>query len=146
MRREIAGLITAGLIICAAAPAAAQSSRPSSTKPSIGLFGIFDVSSIAATQSFDAVFGEHTTMGPGVGVEVTNLWKGFFIRIAGTQSKLSGERVVGEERLLADRGRFRDVRVGPDGALYALTDEDNGELLRLAPEAGAATRTGSLAP
>ena len=29
--------------------------------------------------------------------------------------------------------RLRDVRVGPDGALYLLTDSDNGRLLRLAP-------------
>jgi aldose sugar dehydrogenase len=46
---------------------------------------------------------------------------------------LDGKRVVGEERLLADRARVRDVRVGPDGALYALTDEDDGELLKLVP-------------
>jgi aldose sugar dehydrogenase len=47
---------------------------------------------------------------------------------------LEGRRVVGEERLLADRGaRIRDVRMGPDGAIYVLTDEDNGELLRLVP-------------
>jgi aldose sugar dehydrogenase len=47
---------------------------------------------------------------------------------------LEGTRVVGEERLLADRGsRFRDVRVGPDGAVYLLTDDDNGELLKLVP-------------
>lgn len=43
-------------------------------------------------------------------------------------------RVVGEEHLLADRGkRIRDVRQGPDGALYLVTDEENGELWRLAP-------------
>jgi glucose/arabinose dehydrogenase len=42
-------------------------------------------------------------------------------------------RVVGEERLLVDRARIRDVRVGPDGALYVLTDEDDGELLQLVP-------------
>jgi glucose/arabinose dehydrogenase len=33
-----------------------------------------------------------------------------------------------------DRGkRLRDVREGPDGALYVLTDENPGELLRLVP-------------
>jgi glucose/arabinose dehydrogenase len=37
--------------------------------------------------------------------------------------------------LLEARGkRIRDVRVGPDGYLYVLTDESNGELLRLSPE------------
>jgi glucose/arabinose dehydrogenase len=47
---------------------------------------------------------------------------------------LNGERVVGEERLLADRGkRIRDVRVGPDGFVYVVTDEDEGEVLRIRP-------------
>mgnify|MGYP006197482383 CR=1 FL=1 len=45
---------------------------------------------------------------------------------------LDGDRIVGEERLLADRGaRIRDVRVGPDGAVYVLTDHEDGTLLRL---------------
>lgn len=44
-------------------------------------------------------------------------------------------RVAGEEHLLTDRGsRIRDVRQGPDGFLYVVTDESNGELLRIAPK------------
>jgi glucose/arabinose dehydrogenase len=40
--------------------------------------------------------------------------------------------VVGEERLLADlKERIRDVRQGPDGWLYLLTDSGNGRILRL---------------
>ena len=47
---------------------------------------------------------------------------------------LENDRVVGEEHLLADRGRrIRDVRQGPDGALYVVTDESNGELWKLVP-------------
>ena len=47
---------------------------------------------------------------------------------------LDGNRIVGEERLLADFGkRIRDVRVGAKGDVYVLTDEDNGQLLRLQP-------------
>lgn len=47
---------------------------------------------------------------------------------------LDGSRVVTEERLLEDQfGRIRDVRQGPDGLLYVLTDEDNGRLVRLQP-------------
>ena len=43
---------------------------------------------------------------------------------------LEGERVTHEERLLADEGqRFRDVADGPDGALYAVTDQ--GRLYRI---------------
>ena len=49
---------------------------------------------------------------------------------------LDGDRVVGEERLLkelAPRPRVRDVRQGPDGALYVLTDSTSGKLLKLVP-------------
>lgn len=43
-------------------------------------------------------------------------------------------RVTGEEKLLRDRcKRVRDVRQGPDGLLYVLTDDANGEILRIAP-------------
>jgi glucose/arabinose dehydrogenase len=43
-------------------------------------------------------------------------------------------RVVGEERLLTDTGRIRDVEVAPDGAVLVLTDADDGAVLRLTPE------------
>jgi glucose/arabinose dehydrogenase len=45
-----------------------------------------------------------------------------------------GGKVVREEKLLQDIGqRIRDVREGPDGLLYVLTDENPGQLLRLLP-------------
>ncbi len=48
--------------------------------------------------------------------------------------QLDGQRVVREERLLADLGeRIRDVRQGPDGWLYLLTDSSKGRILRLSP-------------
>jgi glucose/arabinose dehydrogenase len=48
--------------------------------------------------------------------------------------KLDGEKVVREERILKNTlGRIRDVRVGPDGLIYLLTDEQNGVLARLEP-------------
>ena len=48
--------------------------------------------------------------------------------------EIDGERVVHEERLLQALGaRIRDVRQGPDGRLYLLTDESDGALLRLDP-------------
>jgi glucose/arabinose dehydrogenase len=43
---------------------------------------------------------------------------------------LDGEKVVDEERIPMG-ARIRDVVQGPDGAVYALTDEGNGEILRL---------------
>jgi len=48
--------------------------------------------------------------------------------------KLDGEKVVKEERLIKGAiGRIRDVRAGPDGFLYLLTDESKGVLARLEP-------------
>ena len=47
---------------------------------------------------------------------------------------LNGETVVGEEILLKDAGhRIRDVRVGPDGAVWLLVDSADGRILRLMP-------------
>jgi len=49
---------------------------------------------------------------------------------------LENGRVTGEEHLLMDRDqRVRDVKQGPDGALYVVTDESNGELWKIAPRA-----------
>ena len=47
---------------------------------------------------------------------------------------LNGQLVVREHRLLKKKlGRIRDVRTGPDGYLYLLTDANNGKLVRLEP-------------
>lgn len=47
---------------------------------------------------------------------------------------IKGNTVTEDGRLLQERGqRIRDVRVGPDGYLYVLTDESDGELLKVSP-------------
>jgi aldose sugar dehydrogenase len=47
---------------------------------------------------------------------------------------LDGETIVAEERMLTDLGeRIRDVRVGPDGGVYVLTDHPNGRIMRITP-------------
>ena len=44
-------------------------------------------------------------------------------------------RVTGEEHLLVDRGqRVRDVKQGPDGMLYVVTDQQAGELWKIVPK------------
>ncbi|WP_354401766.1 PQQ-dependent sugar dehydrogenase [Variovorax sp. OAS795] len=49
--------------------------------------------------------------------------------------ELRDGKVVAEHKLLADgRARIRDVKQGPDGWLYVLTDEADGKLLRLRPD------------
>jgi aldose sugar dehydrogenase len=73
-------------------------------------------------------------------------WKGNFL-IGGLSSKalvrlvLQGERVVGEERLLTELGaRIREVVQGPDGAVYVLTDDRDGKLLKLTPESSKSSK------
>lgn len=66
-------------------------------------------------------------------------WQGdlFVSALAGSKVErleLDGDRVISVEPLLEDMGqRFRDVRTGPDGALYLLTDDFEGSVLRLVP-------------
>ena len=66
-------------------------------------------------------------------------WKGNLLvgALAGqhlSRLVLDGERVVGEERLLTNLNfRIRDVRVGPDGAVWLLVDQSKGRILRLVP-------------
>ncbi len=66
-------------------------------------------------------------------------WKGsLFIGGHGSRDlvrvSLDGDTVTGEERLLVDlKASIRDVRQGPDGALYLLTDGNAGALLKLVP-------------
>ena len=66
-------------------------------------------------------------------------WRGNFL-IGGLVSRvlvrlvLRDDRVVGEERLLTElNARIREVAQGPEGALYLLTDERNGRLLKVTP-------------
>jgi cytochrome c2 len=48
--------------------------------------------------------------------------------------RIEDGKVILQESLLAELNeRIRDVKVGPDGLLYVLTDNDNGRLLRLRP-------------
>ncbi len=64
-------------------------------------------------------------------------WDGNLL-VAGLKEKhiarlvIQNDRVVGEERLLTDLGeRIRDVADGADGSVWAITDEQNGKLVRL---------------
>lgn len=75
-------------------------------------------------------------------------WKGSLF-IGGHQTNdlvrlsLDNEKITGEERLLTNlptRARIRDVRQGPDGALYLLTDDPlAGKMLKLVPSRGTAS-------
>jgi glucose/arabinose dehydrogenase len=66
-------------------------------------------------------------------------WRGnlFVSALAGqtlVRLELEGQKVVKEERLLRDQNeRIRDVRQGPDGALWLATDSSSGRILRVTP-------------
>jgi len=68
-------------------------------------------------------------------------WKGsvFTGALAGkmlVRLSIDGNKVTGEERLLQNLNeRIRDVRQGPDGALWLLTDSSAGRILRVSPAA-----------
>ncbi len=53
---------------------------------------------------------------------------GYLVRL-----ELDGESVVGEERVLSDLGRIRDVQEASDGSLWVITDEGDGVLARVRP-------------
>jgi glucose/arabinose dehydrogenase len=67
-------------------------------------------------------------------------WKGNLLMATMSRSVLRATfdkqgQPVAQERMLTDlKQRFRDIRVGPDGLLYVLTDEHLGALLRIEPE------------
>jgi glucose/arabinose dehydrogenase len=67
-----------------------------------------------------------------------NLFVGSLVLTHLNRLVLDGERVVGEERLLTNLDeRIRDVRQGPDGALWLLTDSQEGRVLRVTAAAAA---------
>ena len=62
---------------------------------------------------------------------VGSLKFGLLIRL-----EIENGQVIHEERMLDGKyGRIRDVRIGPDGAIYLLTDEEDGALLRISNRA-----------
>ena len=85
-----------------------------------------------ATTSY-ADLGERVYLSPpAVHERVKRLKRDGYIKA--TVALLDGEKIVAEERLLEDlKERIRDVRQGPDGYLYVLTDSKKGRLLRVEP-------------
>jgi aldose sugar dehydrogenase len=68
-------------------------------------------------------------------VLVGSMKPGGLVRLVLADDLASGQRVVGEERLLPDVGRVRDVEEMPDGSLLLLIDADDGALLHVTPAA-----------
>ena len=76
--------------------------------------------------SLDRLFGDRQFRG--------NLFVGALAGELLARLELDGEKVIKEERLLQGlRERIRDVRQGPDGALWLATDNGAGRILRVVP-------------
>ena len=61
---------------------------------------------------------------------IGSLTPGLLVRL-----EMAGDRVSNEARYLADlKERIRDVQQAPDGALYLITDDANGRILRIEPK------------
>jgi len=96
-------LCLAVLIAAIGAPAVARaedgsSQTPYAAKKSIGvhIFGAVDSNTMAASQTFKAVLGSSQLTAFGGGVDVTNVWKGLFVRVAGTHVTKDGTRVFAD--------------------------------------------------
>jgi aldose sugar dehydrogenase len=65
-----------------------------------------------------------------------NLFVGGMVGQRVSRLTLNGQRVVNEETLVQERGRIRDIRQGPDGFIYLVTDDREGKptpVLRIEP-------------
>jgi aldose sugar dehydrogenase len=60
-----------------------------------------------------------------------NIFVGGMASMKLVRLQLENGKVAGEEWLLRDQGRIRDVRQGPDGSIYVLTEAADGAILRL---------------
>jgi hypothetical protein len=83
------------LVLAPAIPARGQASQPPKAPSPIGLhaFGVVDLDALAARESFDAVVGTSKLTALGGGVDVVDIWKHLFARVAVTRTRKSGSRV-----------------------------------------------------
>jgi opacity protein-like surface antigen len=89
------GCAAALTVLLFPAAAAGQAPDPSRPPPRIGLraYGIVALDAVAATESFNAVLGTSQLKAFGAGVDVVNLWKHLFARVAVTRARKEGSRV-----------------------------------------------------
>jgi glucose/arabinose dehydrogenase len=72
------------------------------------------------------------------------IWLGGLVGEVLVRLSLSGTEITREDQFLKEKlGRIRDVRVGPDGFIYLLTDDPAGELYRIEPLPLSASRASS---
>lgn len=91
MSRVMALVLALPVLLCLAVPAAAQPARRPA-RIGFRVFGHYEMVSMAATNTFDAVLGTSSMQGAGGGGEVLGIWKGLFARGAFSQMNDRGSR------------------------------------------------------
>jgi hypothetical protein len=112
VRKTMLVLLAAAL--CSSS-ASAQPPAPPKKGSSVGIhaFATIDANSIAATDSFEAVFGTSMLTAAGGGAEVVDLWKHLFLRIAASHAKKTGSRVFVSSGEVFDLGIPLTVTMTP---------------------------------
>ena len=155
MRRVLIPILSAAVLIATPEFAAAQQKppqpptqkppapRPARPKQPVGfrVFGLVDTNFMAAKDTFDATVGSSMLIGYGGGIDVTNLWRGLFVRGAVSFMSADGERVavVGDEVIplgIDLHVSMRPIEIGagwrvPTGRRQQVTPYVGGGLLML---------------
>lgn len=113
MSRLVVGMCFAALV--SAAPAWAQTTGASASGSGFRgrLFVHFEAQSMTAKDSFDAVTGSSIMKGLGGGLEVQDVWRGLFVRVAVSRLSATGERVFVFENDVFPLGVPLDITMTP---------------------------------
>lgn len=89
--------LTGALLVCAilvAIPSTASAQRRNLNPVGLRGYFTFDTNVMAAKRTFDGVLGAHRFNAPGAGAEIIRIYKGAFVRLAGSRFDATGSRVV----------------------------------------------------
>jgi len=109
------------ILLATAAPALAEAQprtqprTPPPPQPRIGLRGYvtFGSTTLAATDTFDAVADTHSRSTFGGGVQVTYIWKGVFADVGASQLSLDGQRVFVSNGQIFELGIPLEIKMRP---------------------------------
>jgi hypothetical protein len=129
--RLILRLAVAVAALTIARPAAAAPPQPHGSGVGLRAYGAVDLDVMAAVQTFQAVLGTSHLPAYGGGVDVTDLWKHLFARVAATRIRKSGTRVF------ADGGQVFPLHIP---LTVSITPVELGGGWRFAPKARSRSR------
>lgn len=139
MKRALALVLGLGLL---STPAFAQthvgSTRPAQDRVGILAFGSYELVHIASTKTFDAVFGTSKVNALGAGIDVVNIWRHVFLRVAASRGTLDGERVAIVDSTVYKLGTTLTVDMTPTEVGAGWRFVSSGAAARFTPYVGVA--------